>query len=60
MTGVTVTGGAHRLEFNSDAFAPDECFTGTGDTRNRTTVGPGGGASPNAQRSLRLRPIMPV
>lgn len=38
-----------RARFDSDAFAPDEGFTGTENTRNRTTVGlGGGGASPNA------------
>ncbi|MBO0874516.1 MAG: hypothetical protein J2P19_14085 [Pseudonocardia sp.] len=38
-------------KFDSDAFAPDEGFTGTEDTRNRTSVGlGGGGANPGAGR----------
>jgi hypothetical protein len=37
-----------RVKFDSDAFAPDEGFTGTEDTHNRTAVGLGGGVNPSA------------
>lgn len=37
-----------RSKFDQDAFAPAEGFTGTEDTRNRTTVGLGGGTDSSA------------